>query len=352
MTKIIIPGPEAKIICKNRKNAAGNTVKIIPAITVNGRQKSVPGNPIKLNVAGYCRVSTAEESQQGSFLSQELYLRSLIENNSDWKLVGIYKDENRSGTNRFHRPGFNQMMEDAKAGKIDYIITKSISRFARNTVDTLDCIHELRNRNPPVGVLFIKENIFTLNRNYDMMLTIMAELAQNESYSIAENIRWGLRKRFRNGIPQINLKRMMGYDMGNGGEWIVNPKQAKIVRFIYARYLQGRSAHGISVELNDTGVKTVNGKKWCTTGILCILQNEKYAGDLIIQKTYTKDVLNHRPVENNGELPRYYIPDHHEAIICREDWIAVQEKICGKARKRKKYNMVQQFIMKEAGAIE
>lgn len=191
-------------------------------------------------------------------------------------------------------------------------------------------------------------NIFTLDPKYDIFLTVFSALAQNESYSIAENIRWGIRKRFRRGIPQINLNRMLGYDMGKDGRWVINQEQAEIVRYIYDRYLQGHSARGISEELNDSSTKTINGKNWCTTGILCILENEKYVGDLLIQKTYTKDVLNHRPVENNGELPRYYILNHHEAIISREDWIEVQRKICGRARKRKEFNMVQQFILEES----
>lgn len=352
MAKIVVAGPRTKLLGEKQQAAGSALVKMIPACTFHGAHKNAPDIPEKIRVAGYCRVSTEEESQQGSFLSQEAFLRSMIEKHPEWELAGIYKDENRSGTNRLHRAGFNRMMADAKAGQIDYIITKSISRFARNTVDTLNCIQELRNQNPPVGVLFIKEGTFTLDPKYDMVVTIMAALAQNESYSIAENIRWGLRKRFRNGIPQINLDRMMGYDMGSHGRWMVNQQQAEIVRYIYSRYLQGRSAHGISEELNRGGIKTINGKKWCTTGILCILENEKYVGDLLIQKTYTRDVLNHRPVENNGALPRYYIPNHHEAIISRKDWFAVQKKILSRAKKRKDYNMVQRFMLEETGMAE
>lgn len=352
MDRTVIAGPRTKILGEKQQGMIGISVKMIPANAMSEPQKMLPFPSGKIRVAGYCRVSTEEESQQGSFLSQETFLRNIIEKHPDWELAGVYKDENRSGTNRLHRAAFNRMMADAKAGSIDYIITKSISRFARNTVDTLNCIRELRNLNPPVGVLFIKEGTFTLDPKYDMIVTIMAALAQNESYSIAENIRWGLQKRFRNGIPQINLDRMMGYDMGSQGRWLVNPQQAEIVRYIYNRYLQGCSAHGISEELNRGGIKTVNGKNWCTTGILCILENEKYVGDLLIQKTYTRDVLNHRPVENNGALPRYYIPNHHEAIISRQDWFAVQKKILGRARKRKEYNMVQRFLLKEHGVLQ
>ncbi len=305
----------------------------------------------KLRVVGYCRVSTNEQSQESSAAAQELSIREMILKNPTWKFGGVYKDINKSGTSRKDRDEFNRMTEDAKAGKIDYIITKSISRFARNTIDALKCVEDLRSLNPPVGVVFIKEHIFTLDPKYDIFLTIFSALAQNESYSIAENIRWGIRKRFRRGIPQINLNRMLGYDMDKDGRWVINQEQAEIVRYIYGQYLQGRSAHGIVEDLNGSEIKTINGKNWCTTGILCILQNEKYIGDLLIQKTYTKDVLSHRPVENNGELPRYYILNHHEAIISREDWIKVQQKICMRARKRKEYNMVQRFILEEYGML-
>lgn len=300
----------------------------------------------KLRVAGYCRVSTNEQSQEGSVIVQEASIRDLIQKKPSWEYAGVYIDI-KSGTSRNHRDEFNRMMNDAKSGKIDYIITKSISRFARNTVDALNCIEELRDLNPSVGVVFMKEHIFTLDPGDDLILTVLSALAQNESYSIAENIRWGIRSRFKRGIPQINLNRMMGYDMGKDRNWVVNEEQAKIVRDIYESYSHGRSASGISIDLNKRGIKTVNGKSWCTTGILCILENEKYMGDLLIQKTYTKDVLNHRAVENNGEVQRYYIPNHHEAIISREEWIAVQRKICSRARKRKEYNMVQSFILDE-----
>ena len=331
-------------------SAVISAVKTIPACADKKHlEKESETSGGKLRVVGYCRVSTNEQSQESSATAQELSIREMILKNPTWEFGGIYKDINRSGTSRKNRDDFNRMMEDAKAGKIDYILTKSISRFARNTVDTLKCIEELRNLNPSVGVVFMKEHIFTLDPQYDIFLTLFSALAQNESYSIAENIRWGIRKRFQRGIPQINLNRMLGYDMGNDGKWVVNPEQAKIVRYIYDQYLQGHSAHGIAVELNDSGVKTISQKNWCTTGILCILQNEKYVGDLLIQKTYTKDVLNHRPVENNGELPRYYILNHHEAIIRREDWIEVQKRICSRARKRKEYNMVQRFMLEESG---
>ena len=238
MHKIIISKTAKKVISNSQLKTENSAVKMIPAFEQDMRQPETAKQVRKLRVAAYCRVSTGEESQQGSFTSQISYFKSVITNNPDWELVEIYVDENRSGTSRTRRQGFNQMIEDAKAGKIDHILTKSLSRFARNTVDTLNCIQELRNLQPSVGVYFQKENMYTLNRKYDFILTTMAALAQNESYSIAENIRWGLRKKFRNGVPQINLKRMLGYDMGNNGKWVINSDQAKIVRYIYRKYLR------------------------------------------------------------------------------------------------------------------
>ena len=346
MCRTVVSTPQGKITERRQVEKQGSAVRTIPAYPEQGLGLKEQNVIRKLRVAGYCRVSTNEQSQEGSVIVQEASIRDLIQKKPSWEYAGVYTDI-KSGTSRDHRDEFNRMMNDAKSGKIDFIITKSISRFARNTVDALNCIEELRNLNPSVGVVFMKEHIFTLDSGDDLILTVLSALAQNESYSIAENIRWGIRSRFKRGIPQINLNRMMGYDMGKDRTWVVNEEQAGIVRYIYESYSRGRSASGISNDLNERGIKTVNGKSWCTTGILCILENEKYMGDLLIQKTYTKDVLNHRAVENNGEVPRYYIPNHHDAIISREDWIAVQRKICSRARKRKEYNMVQSFMLDE-----
>lgn len=346
MYRTVVSAPQKRILDRRQVEKQRSSVRTIPAYPEQGMDLKELNAFRKLRVAGYCRVSTNEQSQEGSAIVQEISIRDLIQKNPAWKCSGIYTDI-KSGTSRRHRDEFNRMMEDAKSGKIDYIITKSISRFARNVVDALNCVQELRSLNPPVGVVFMKEKIYTLDPGNDLLLIVLSALAQNESYSISENIRWGIRRRFQRGIPQINLNRMMGYDMGRDRNWVVNEEQAKIVRDIYESYSRGRSANGISKDLNACGIKTVNGKNWCATGILCILENEKYMGDLLIQKTYTKDILNRRSAENNGKLPKYYIPNHHDAIISREDWIAVQRMICIRARKRKEYNMVQSFILDE-----
>lgn len=184
MHKIIISKTAKKVISNSQLKTENSAVKMIPAFEQNIRPLETAKQVRKLRVAAYCRVSTVEESQQGSFTSQISYFKSVITNNPDWELVEIYVDENRSGTSRTRRQRFNQMIEDAKAGKIDHILTKSLSRFARNTVDTLNCIQELRNLQPSVGVYFQKENMYTLNRKYDFILTTMAALAQNESYEL------------------------------------------------------------------------------------------------------------------------------------------------------------------------
>lgn len=184
MHKIIISKTAKKVISNSQLKTENSAVKMIPAFEQNIRPLETAKQVRKLRVAAYCRVSTGEESQQGSFTSQISYFKSVITNNPDWELVEIYVDENRSGTSRTRRQRFNQIIEDAKAGKIDHILTKSLSRFARNTVDTLNCIQELRNLQPSVGVYFQKENMYTLNRKYDFILTTMAALAQNESYEL------------------------------------------------------------------------------------------------------------------------------------------------------------------------
>ena len=210
-------------------------VSIIPATkrsVQNGGQLKMQNN---IRVAAYCRVSTGDESQQTSYTTQKAFYTSFITSKPGWRFAGIYADEALSGTSRAHRVEFNRMMDDAKAGRIDYIVSKSISRFARNTVDTLTCIRELRQLNPPVGVFFEKENIDTLDATGELILTILSALAQDESRSISDNIRWALQRKFQRGSPQINLKRMIGYDMGPDGEWIINSDQAATVRYIFER---------------------------------------------------------------------------------------------------------------------
>lgn len=300
------------------------SVDVIPAT----RQSSWGTGKLKerrhLRVAAYCRVSTGDESQQTSYTNQKAFYTELIQNREGWVLAGIYADEAISGTSRARRAEFNRMMEEAKAGKMDYIVTKSISRFARNTVDTLNCVRELKNQIPPVGIYFEKENLDTLNAAGELILTILSALAQDESRSISDNIRWTFQKKFQAGIPQVNLNRMLGYDKGADGEWVINLKQAMVVRYIFERFVSGYSANRIAKELNAAGRFTVNGKNWSSSTVLSVLRNEKYVGDVEMQKTVTKDFLTHRSVKNTGEAPRYYVKNHHAGIIERPVWEKVQ----------------------------
>jgi len=308
---------------------------IIPA-TVRGVEA---GGQIRkahadLRVAAYCRVSTGDESQQTSYTTQKRYYTGYIEGHEGWTLAGIYADEAISGTSRAHREQFNKMMEDAKAGRIDYIVTKSISRFARNTVDTLKCVRELKSLSPAVGCFFEKENIDTLDTTGELILTILSALAQDESRSISDNIRWSIQKKFESGDPMIDLNRMMGYDKGENGEWVINEEQAKIVRYIFDQYTSGVSATQIAVDLNEKGITTVLGNQWRADAILTILRNEKYVGDLTMQKTVTQDFLTHKKLRNNGLAPQVHITDHHVPIISREQFDAVQQGFSARKARR------------------
>lgn len=310
-------------------------VEVIPATKRSVKNAGQIRTAKKLRVAAYCRVSTGAKEQQNSYENQRAFYTGYINGKEDWKLAGIYADEAISGTSRAHRKEFNRMMEDAMSGKIDYIVTKSISRFARNTVDTLNCVRELRQNHPPVGVYFEKENIDTLDAAGELILTILSALAQDESRSISENIRWTFQKNFQAGKPQINLKRMLGYDKGADGMWVINPAQAEIVRFLFRQYVCGYSANAVARQANDAGMRTVNGNLWTAGAVLNILRNEKYVGDLEMQKTVTRDFLTHRSVKNLGEAPKYYVKNHHEEIVDRLTWTKAQA-ILRKSRSSKK----------------
>lgn len=238
-------------------------VDVIPAT----RRSVQGGDQFKkqkdLRVAAYCRVSTGDESQQTSYTNQRAFYFKIIQSRPGWSFAGIYADEARSGTNRIHRKEFNRMIEDAKAGKIDYIMTKSISRFARNTIDTLECVRQLRQLSPPVGIVFEKENIDTLNATGELILTILSALAQDESRSLSDNIRWTFQKNFQSGKPQINLNRMIGYDKGENGAWVINEKQApdylRFERGMYAAFIKNGKVYGDTVEyLTTFGVRLIS----------------------------------------------------------------------------------------------
>lgn len=268
----------------------------------------------KRKVAGYARVSTDHEEQQSSYENQVAYYTRYINERNDWKFVGMYSDEGITATNTRNREGFKKMVEDALAGKIDLIITKSVSRFARNTVDSLVTVRKLKEAG--VEVYFEKENIWTLDSKGELLITIMSSLAQEESRNISENTTWGQRKRFEEGKATVPFSRFLGYVRGPNGEMIVEPKQAKLVRRIYRMYLRGESVNGIKRILESEKIPSPGGKKkWSKTTIRHILTNEKYKGDALLQKTFTVDFLTKKKKVNEGEVPQYYVEGEHEAIV-------------------------------------
>ena len=277
----------------------------------------------KKRVAAYCRVSTDQAEQLSSYEAQVKYYTAYIEGNPEYECAGIYADEGISGTNTKKREQFNRMIEDCKARKIDMVITKSISRFARNTLDTLTYVRLLKDLG--IEVFFEKENIKTLDSKGEVLLSILSSLAQDESRSISENSTWGIRRRFEQGKLHINHTKFLGYDKDKNGNLVINPKQAKIVKRIYKDFLDGKGANRIARELETDGTLNWNGKaKWYEGSIRKMLTNEKYKGDALLQKTYTVDFLSKKRADNNGEVPQYYVEDSHPAIIDKEMWEAVQ----------------------------
>lgn len=271
-------------------------------------------------------MSTDQLEQLSSYEAQVNYYTAFITNHADYEMAGIYADEGITGTNTKKREQFNKMIGDCKAGKIDMIITKSISRFARNTLDCLNYVRMLKDLG--IGVIFEKENINSLDSKGEVLLTILSSLAQDESRSISENCTWGIRRKFEQGNVRVNHKKFLGYDKDEDGSLIINEKQAKIVRRIYNDYLNGKGPNRIARELEEERVPNWNGNaKWYESSIRKMLSNEKYKGDALLQKTYTVDFLSKKRVVNNGEVPRYYVEESHPPIIDKEIWEAVQLEI-------------------------
>lgn len=278
-----------------------------------------------LRVAAYCRVSTTLEQQETSYEAQVSYYTEKIKSNPNWKLAGIYADDGKSATNTKKRDDFNAMIEDCMAGKIDMVITKSVSRFARNTVDSLMNIRKLKEKN--VAVFFEKEGVNTLEGTGELLITILSSQAQEESRNLSENTRWGLVRRFENGIVSVNHNKFLGYTKDKNGELVIVPEEAELVRRIFRLYLEGNSVIQIKKILESDGVTTVTGgTKWWDSTINKMLINEKYMGDVLQQKTYTIDFLTKKRVKNDGFVPQYYIEDDHEAIIPKALFYQVQEE--------------------------
>lgn len=300
----------------------------------------------KRKVAGYARVSTDHEDQLSSYEAQVDYYTNYIKSHDDWEFVDIYTDEGITATSTKKRAGFKQMIEDALAGKIDLIITKSVSRFARNTVDSLTNIRKLKENG--IEVFFEKENIWTLDAKGELLLTIMSSLAQEEARNISENTTWGQRKRFADGRYSLNYRYFLGYDRkpGPDGGLVINEEQAKIVRDIYAAFLSGMSFYAIAKDLQARGIKPLRSETWHANTIQGILTNEKYRGDVLLQKYYTDDYLTKKLKRNHGEVQQYYIEDDHEAIIEPKVFDLVQAEIARRTKSGSRYSGVDIFASK------
>ena len=291
-------------------------------------EPTVPKLVKRKKVAAYARVSMESERLQHSLSAQVSYYNQLIQQNPEWEFVGVYADDGISGTKIKNRTEFQRMIADCNEGKIDIILTKSIQRFARNTVDLLETVRYLKNIG--VEVRFEKENINSFSGDGELMLSILASFAQEESRSISENVKWGTRKKFEQGIPNGRFQ-LYGYRWV-GDELVVVPEEAKIIKLIFDNYLKGISAEMTEKQLEEMGVKSFKGKHFSNTSIRHILNNYTYTGNLLLQREFISDPITGKRKVNNGELPQYLIENHHEAIIPLETFQAVQKE---KERRRK-----------------
>ncbi len=314
-----------------------NTPKITiiePAVKQAEASVQAAGQP-KLKVAAYARVSTEQDEQQNSYEAQVNYYKQHIQGNPDWEFAGVFADEGISGTSTKQRDGFNRMVGLALDGGIDLILTKSISRFARNTVDTLKTVRDLKAAG--VEVIFEKENLHTMDPKCEVMLTIMSSLAQEESRSISENVRWGQQKSMRDGKVSVPYSSFLGYRKGKDGRLEIVEEEAKTVRLIYRFFLEGRTINGIARHLTDSGIPTPTGKaKWPVSTVKSILSNEKYKGDALLQKTYTVDYLTKEIRKNDGERRQYLVTGSHAPIIDPDIFERVQQKLAEQKAYRQK----------------
>ena len=301
-------------------NPVAPKVIIIPA-----KQELAENRTIKrqLRVAAYCRVSTDDEEQLTSYEAQQTYYTDKIMTNPDWTMAGIYADEGITGTKATKRPEFLKMIRKCKQKKIDLILVKSISRFARNTVDCLNYIRTLKSLG--IAVIFEKENINTLNEDSEMLTTIMGAFAQAESESISQNVKWGVRQAMKEGRVSIRYKNLYAYDEGEDGQPKIIESEAAVIRRINDEFLSGRSLPMIKDGLEADKILTPKGGNvWAVSAIRNLLKNEKYCGDVLMQKTFKTDPISGKTKRNTGQLPMYLIQDHHPAIISRDTYNAVQ----------------------------
>ena len=287
----------------------------------------------QLRVAAYCRVSTKEEEQASSYEAQCEYYTDKIMSNKEWTMAGIFADEGITGTSTKKRTEFLRMIRQCKQKKIDLILTKSIQRFARNTLDCINYTRILRQLG--IGVLFEKENINSLPPDSEFMITMYGAMAQSESVSISGNLRRGKQMHAKVGTLKVPCYRLYGYEKDTEGKFRVIPEQAEIVRELYKRYESGASLRNLQDWLEEKQIKTVLGEsKWTTTSIKSILTNEKYCGDVLLQKTFRTDVISKKVIKNVGQMAQYYMPDHHEAIVSREQYNAVKVEMARRSALR------------------
>jgi len=295
--------------------------------TVRKIEKTLPVLPTQKRVAAYARVSMETERLHHSLSAQISHYSEMIQSNPEWEYAGVYADEGITGTQANKREEFQRMLEDCEAGKIDIILTKSISRFARNTVDLLNTVRHLKKLG--ISVRFEKENIDSLSGDGEVMLTLLASFAQEEIRSLSENEKWSVKKRFEQGIP-VGRSKILGYDW-EGDRLVIVPEEAAIVRRIFQNFLDGKSRLETERELNGEGITTKGGFKWCDSNIRCILTNVTYTGNMLFQKEYIADPITKHRRKNKGELPQYWVENTHEAIIDLETFQYVQDEM---ARRR------------------
>ena len=327
-TKILI------LILFSRKNRGINKmkreiVKVIPLIDKL---------PKKKKVAAYARVSSEKDAMMHSLSAQISYYSKLIQNNPNWQYVGVYADEARTGT-KDSRPEFQRLLEDSKQGKIDMIITKGVSRFARNTLTVLETIREFKTLG--IDVYFEKENIHSLSEDGELMLTLLSSFAQEESLSVSENCKWRIRDKFKQGIS--TSFKMLGYQINNGKIEVIDD-EATIVKMIFDDYLSGMGINAIVRKLRDKNVPTKDDGTWRESTVRGILKNEKYTGDLLLQKTFIKDHITKKQLKNKGELPMYYVESNHKAIIDADTFQKVQDEIRKRAKHQKAKNSSKKYV--------
>ena len=288
-----------------------------------------PRQEKRKRVCAYTRVSSGSEAQGESLENQTTYYQDLIEANSEYEFAGVFADQGITGT-KDNRPEFQRMLALARAGKLDVILTKSISRFARNTTIVLELVRELKGLG--IEVVFEKEQISSLSGDGELMLTVLSAFAQEESKNVSENIKWRYRRKFEQGEVAINTTRFLGYDKNKSGELVINPGQAKVVKRIFDDYIGGKGSFIIAKELIAEGVPTVAGGKWHSSTVLGILRNEKYKGDSKLQKTFSKDHLSKKKCINRGEIDSFYLENSHQPIVTSEVWEEAQRQIALRAK--------------------